>query len=243
MNRSQNRSMSGTPRVHFSVIAIVLLVAGWARGAVMLTQDSVAAVLHRYAVENGPWRAENIEIRVLPFQTVSLPAAAPKLRILRPVNGITPGLHSFLIAADVAGKEPARFWVKAEVRVFEVVVVTSQPLAFRDIVKGTDMRLERRDISSLHARPFYRIEEVVGQQAMRPIPANETLTQRNLDRPPVMRRGSPVVLLYETGSLRVETPGIAEENGRAGEMIQVKNSASNKLLRGLVLDGRIVRVN
>jgi flagella basal body P-ring formation protein FlgA len=159
------------------------------------------------------------------------------------VNGITPGLHSFLIAADVVGKEPARFWVKAEVRVFEEVVVTSQPLAFRDMIKSTDIRLERRDISTLHARPFFRIEEVVGQQAGRPIPANETLTQRNLERPPVVRRGNPVVLVYETSGLRAETPGIAEENGRPGEMIQVKNTASSKLLRGLVLDGRMVRVN
>ena len=243
MNRSEYRDMTGNPRVHFIVIALILLVAASARGAVMLTQDNVAAALHRHAVANGPWKAENIEIRVWPFHPVSLPAGAPKLRILRPVNGITPGLHSFLIAADVAGKEPARFWVKAEVRVFEVVVVTSQPLAFRDIVKSTDMRLERREISTLHARPFNRIEEVVGQQAVRPIPANETLTQRNLDRPPVMRRGNPVVLLYETSGLRVETPGIAEENGRTGEMIQVKNTASSKLLRGLVLDGRMVRVN
>jgi flagella basal body P-ring formation protein FlgA len=52
-----------------------------------------------------------------------------------------------------------------------------------------------------------------------------------------------VTLLYETGTLRVETPGVAQENGRTGELIQVKNSSSGKLLSGRVLDGRMVRIN
>ncbi|MGH7930806.1 MAG: flagellar basal body P-ring formation chaperone FlgA, partial [Candidatus Binatia bacterium] len=59
----------------------------------------------------------------------------------------------------------------------------------------------------------------------------------------VTRRGSTVILVYETGALRVETPGTAEENGRAGELIQVKNPSSGKLLRGRVLDGRTVRLD
>jgi flagella basal body P-ring formation protein FlgA len=41
----------------------------------------------------------------------------------------------------------------------------------------------------------------------------------------------------------VETPGVAEEGGKAGDLIQVKNPTSGKLLRGLVLDGRTVRIN
>jgi len=51
------------------------------------------------------------------------------------------------------------------------------------------------------------------------------------------------VLVYETSAVRVETPGTAEENGRAGELIQVKNPTSGRLLRGRVLDGRFVRVD
>jgi flagella basal body P-ring formation protein FlgA len=58
-----------------------------------------------------------------------------------------------------------------------------------------------------------------------------------------MKRGSSVTLVYETGSLRIETPGTAEEGGRVGDFIQVKNASSGKVLRGLVVDGRIVKVN
>jgi flagella basal body P-ring formation protein FlgA len=212
-------------------------------GAVMLTSERVAAAVQAHAAAYSSWEAENVEVRVLPFRPVPLPEGATKLRVLRPSNGISPGQQSFLIAAESGGKEHVRLWVKAEVRVFEEVVVSSQALASQEIVKASDVRLERRDIAGLQARPFYRIDEVIGQQVARAIPVNETLTQKKLERPTVMRRGSAVTLVYETGALRVETPGIAEENGKAGELIQVKNPSSGKLLRGRVLDGRMVRID
>jgi flagella basal body P-ring formation protein FlgA len=237
-----NKMITGSGVLVF-VFAMLLAIAAPVSGAVVLTLERVGTALQRHAVEHGPWKAENVEVRVLHFQPVSLPAGAVNLRVLRPVNGFSPGQQSFLVAAESGGKEHARLWVKADVRVFEEVVVSSQPLASQEIVKRNDVRLERRDTSGLQARRFYRIDEVVGQQVTRAIPVNETLTQKRLERPTVMRRGSAVVLVYETSGLRVETQGIAEENGRTGELIQVKNPASGKLLRGMVLDGRLVRIN
>jgi flagella basal body P-ring formation protein FlgA len=243
MKRANYKKMIPGSGVLVFVFAMLLAIAAPVSGAVVLTLERVGTALQRHAVEHGPWKAENVEVRVLHFQPVSLPAGAVNLRVLRPVNGFSPGQQSFLVAAESGGKEHARLWVKADVRVFEEVVVSSQPLASQEIVKRNDVRLERRDTSGLQARRFYRIDEVVGQQVTRAIPVNETLTQKRLERPTVMRRGSAVVLVYETSGLRVETQGIAEENGRTGELIQVKNPASGKLLRGMVLDGRLVRIN
>ena len=209
----------------------------------VLTQEKMETIVRRRVLAEGLWKAENIEVRVLPFQPVSLPSGAVIYRILRPSKGITSGLQNLLVAAEVGGKEAARLWIKAEVRVFGEVLVTSYPLAHHEVVTADKVRLERRDISSVTAPPFSRLAEVEGMQATRAIEANEVLTQKSLERPTLMRRGSPIVLVYESGNLRVETPGVAEEGGRAGDMIQVKNPTSNKLLRGLVLDARTVRVN
>jgi flagella basal body P-ring formation protein FlgA len=239
-------------RLHFNIMVRVIVLVAVAfvvdfaapcAAAMTLTPQSIASLLQRHVVENGPWSSENVEVRILSFQPVPLDPSAASLRVLRPLSGITPGRQSFLIAAENGGKEQARLWVKADVRIFQEVVVSSEPLLFNEIVTGKEVRLERRDISTLTARPFYRLDEVVGQQASRAIPVNETLTHRNLDPPTVMRRGHAVVLVYENGGVRVEAPGTAEENGRAGAVIQVKNPSSGKLLRGRVLDGRTVRID
>ena len=208
-----------------------------------LSREKVEAVLQQYVLANAPWKPENVEVRVLPFQAISLPAGAVSYRIVNSNRGVTPGLHSFLVAADVAGKEAAKIWIKSEIKVFDEVVVSSYPLAHHEPVRAKDVRLERRDISLLSARPFTRIEDVADQQASRAIEVNEILTQKSVDRPTVVRRGSPIILVYESGALRVETPGLAEEGGKLGELIQVKNPTSGKLLRGVVIDGRTVRID
>jgi flagella basal body P-ring formation protein FlgA len=50
-------------------------------------------------------------------------------------------------------------------------------------------------------------------------------------------------MVFESAGLRVETAGVAEEAGKIGDLVQVKNPSSGKLLRATVLDGRTVRVN
>jgi flagella basal body P-ring formation protein FlgA len=209
----------------------------------LFTVPRAEALLTRYVLANSQWAAEDVELKVTQFPPVTLPAGPFGHRVLKSTRGVTPGTTSFLLALDVAGKEHARLWVKAEVRVFEEVVVTSAPLAARELVQAKDLRVERRELSTLNGRSFKRIEEVEGQQALRAVAINEVLTQKFLDRPALMRRGSPVTLIYETRTLRVESPGLAVEGGRAGDAIQVKNPSSGKILRGIIVDARTVRIN
>ena len=208
-----------------------------------LNREQVTAVIREHVLSQAPWKAENVEVRIAPFAPVSVPADVVTYHVLKPTKGVTPGVHSFLLAADIAGVEAARFWVKAEIKIFDEVVVASYPLGQRELVTAAGVRLERRDVSALVARPFTRIEDVVGRQTGRFVDVNEVITQKNVALPMLIKRGSPVVLVYETGSLRVEAPGAAEEAGKAGERIQVKNPSSGKLLRGVVVDGRTVRIN
>jgi flagella basal body P-ring formation protein FlgA len=155
----------------------------------------------------------------------------------------TGGIHNFYIAAEIAGKEAARFWVKTEIRVFEQVVVAAAPLARQELISVKDVRLERREIVARGNRPFTRVDDVVGKQPTRVIEANDMITQSALERPTLVKRGSPITLVFETGGLRVETAGVAEEGGKIGDLIQIKNASSGKLLRGVVLDSRNVRLN
>lgn len=245
---SHDRLRSPTARLRGGLRWLILL---WlvsaaqvhAAGEQMLTGEKMAAALQQYVLEKGPWKPSDVEVRISGFKPLALPPGPVKLRVLRPVKGVTPGTHSFFVAADVGGKEEAKTWVRAEVRVYADVVVSSAPLAHHEPVSSKDVRLERRDITSLSGRPLTRVADAVGKQAARAIEVNEIFVQSAVERPTLMRRGTMVVLLYETGSLRVETPGIAEEPGRVGDMIQVKNPTSGKLMRGIVLDGRTVRVN
>ena len=209
----------------------------------LITKESLEPTLRHYTLQNGPWKADNIELRVLPFQPVTIPPGQVSYRVLQPARIATPGAQSFLVVAEIAGREEARLWIRSEIRAFDQVVVASAPLARQELVSAKDVRLERREVVGRAGRPFTRLDDVVGKQPTRPIEIGEILTQNSIDKPLLMKRGSAITLVFETGSLRVETLGVAEESGKIGELIQVKNPTSGKMLRGVVLDGRNVRVN
>jgi len=216
---------------------------GAANQGQLITKENVELTLRQYVFQRATWKPENIEIRLIPFPALTVPLGPVNFRVVQPKQNLIPGLQPFLLAVDVAGKEEARLWVKTEIRVFDDVVVSSYPIAHHELVTSKTVRVERRDISSLSARPFTRIDDVAGQQAVRTIEVNEILTQKLMERPTLMKRGSSITLLYETGNLRVETAGTAEEGGKFGDFIQVKNANSGKALRGMVLDSRYVKIN
>jgi len=228
------------------VVALLLCLTGAIQANAneqAITQERVEAALRRHTLQYGPWKAENVELRVSPFAATTIPAGVARYQVLQPTKFSNAGVHNFQLTVEIAGKAAARLWVKAEIRLFEQVVVAAAPLARQELIGAQDLRIERRETAGRGNRPFTRIEDVIGKQPTRAIEANEVLTPSAVDRPTLMKRGSAIRLVFETGSLRVETAGVAEEGGKIGDLIQVKNSASGKVLRGVVLDGRQVRLN
>jgi flagella basal body P-ring formation protein FlgA len=205
--------------------------------AAPLGKEQVEQALREHVLKGSLWKAGQIEVRALSFKPPRLPAGEVKLQVLKPGNGLGPGVHTFLLAAG-----ETQFWVRAEVKLFSVIVVSSRPLAHRQLIAPEDVRLELREVGASPPRPFNRIDEVVGKMVARSIDMNEPVTSAVAESPRVLRYGSPVVLVYETNTLRVESPGLAVEGGKVGDTIQVKNASSGKVLQAVVLDGRTVRV-
>ena len=232
-----------------------LLIAAWllalltpagalGAGDQLLSGPTVEAALRRHVLDHSPWRPAQLDVTLVSYRPVSVPEGRIGLRVLRPRRGLSPGQRSFLLAAQVEGREALRTWVRADVRVFDRVVVTSQPLAHHEAVRAGDVRLERRDLSAVTGgRPFTAVEEVVAQEAARAIEVNEVLTTATVGPRRVVRRGSRVVLAYETARLRVEVGGQAMDGGRVGDLIRVKNVGSGRIVQGQIVDGRTVRVN
>jgi flagella basal body P-ring formation protein FlgA len=208
-----------------------------------VTAPRLEAALRSYILERSGWKGENLDLRLASFTPVALPAGALRLRVLRTSAQLAPGPQTFHLSADVGGKEEARFSARADLKLLEQVVVAAHPLAYRELLETKDVRVERRELSSPNVKPFMRIEDVVGKQTARAVADTEILTHNMLERPTLIRRGSSITLVYETSGLRVESPGLAEEGGKAGDFIQVKNPASGKAMRGEVVDERTVKVN
>jgi flagellar basal body P-ring formation protein FlgA len=208
----------------------------------LLSQTQLEQTLRRYVVANGPWNADQVEVKALAFKPLPLRAGRVALKVVKHGKIIGPGVQTFLLSVDVGGKEETQVWVRSDIKIYDNVVVSTRSLAQKQMIAPEDVRLDWREIGGA-PRPYTRIEEVLGKQVSRSTAANEVLTVAQAEPPQVVRHGSAIVLVYENAHLRVETSGEALQAGKVGETIKVKNPASGKLLQGTIVDAKTVRVS
>jgi flagella basal body P-ring formation protein FlgA len=233
-------------RAAFQSIGMILICASISVATVHadeLNREKAQAAVERHVLKHSPWKREQIEVTVRPFKPLPLPAGVSDLRVIAPGDKVAPGLHNFLLAAEGRGKEQVRTWVRAEIRLFEDVLISLRPIGRDLAILPEDVRVERRDIGALSARPLSAKRQVAGKLAARAIGINEILTEPMIAAPKVIERGNALTLIYETASLKVEAPGRALEDGRIGDVIPVKNPRSGKVVEGKIVDARTVRVN
>lgn len=125
-------------------------------------------------------------------------------------------------------------WVRARILVKEHHFVTTENVAAGHGLSPADFQMAAYDGPLTREEPFTAADQVIGQVAKFDIPAGTLLTQQLLEAPLEVERGDTVTVLSETGHARVEAECIAEERGRAGDVITVHNARTGRHLRALV---------
>jgi flagellar basal body P-ring formation protein FlgA len=75
---------------------------------------------------------------------------------------------------------------------------------------------------------------IVGQQIKRRVAADRPLTEPDVGPRMAVLASTPVTVLWNSGSLRMEMQGRAEESGALGDEIRVLNTQSGHTIRGVV---------
>ena len=86
------------------------------------------------------------------------------------------------------------------------------------------------------------LQDVAGKILKRDVAPGMVLTTLILDSPQAIRRGETVTIIGENKQLLVKTKGKAEEAGKVGEKIRVKNLSSDREVVGRVTGDGMVTV-
>lgn len=133
--------------------------------------------------------------------------------------------------------------VSAWLDVFEVVVCAARDLPQGHILRERDLVEERRNISREMDEAVTDTGRLVGLMAKRSIRKGDMVKPWMVEKKPVVKRGDQVMILVESGLLRVTIPGIVLDDGFAGETVSVENSMSSKKIFARVVDEVTVRVD
>lgn len=232
------------PRLSTSCLfaALLLPAAGLAAGS-LVQPEQLRARVSAY-LEGLPPAVKNEARRVVTVSRID-----PRIRLAacsRPLQMQLAGQNPRpvgRVTVVVACAQPEwRIRVPARVAVHAPVVVAATPLAARTRLDKSHLKLEDRDISTLHAGMFTDIASLIGAELRYPLAAGRVITPAQIVPDYPVHKNGRVRIVSGGSGYRVEVAGVALENGGKGERIRVRNLRSGRVLEGRVIGRDQVQV-
>jgi flagella basal body P-ring formation protein FlgA len=142
--------------------------------------------------------------------------------------------------STVARRLPLRFSGKA-METVETAALT-RPLARGDVVRASDVVVERRPKSDAGTDVAGDAGRVVGMALRRAMRAGQILRQADLMRPELVQRNESVTLVFEVPGIMLTSRAKALESGAEGDLISVVNVQSKRTVQGTVTGPSTVTV-
>ncbi|MFA5256940.1 MAG: flagellar basal body P-ring formation chaperone FlgA [Opitutales bacterium] len=111
-----------------------------------------------------------------------------------------------------------------------------------EAVNPADFEIQVRDVLDMPVVPIFADSDLSGYDTRGAVAAGQVIFWRDVQARPLMRRGQVVEAVASDGLLRIAVKALVMEDGRAGDMISVRNLSSNKDIQARILDERTVQV-
>lgn len=131
--------------------------------------------------------------------------------------------------------------IPVEISARAEVLVATADLRRGDRLDESTLMLQSRDISRLD-EPFFRFTSIEGKFLKQSVRNGQPLLRRQVDFPPLVKRGDRVTIQLKKGEMQLTAHGEARENGELGETIRVRNTGSLREIRGQVAAAGLIKV-
>ncbi len=213
------------------------------RAAQRLEPRDIEAAVRHAIFARMPWEPTRTRIQTLRgIEAVTVSTGKVETQVVFPLNTDFLGPTSFTVVFRVSGNVEKRLYGTAYLEVSQDVVTTARPLARHHVITADDIRLTRVNLSRMPRRVLMQPQDVLGKRTRRPLQTHAMIHTYDVELMPVVRKGDVIRILVESPLLKVSTLGEALESGQRGDTIRVKNAASQRELRAIVVDKKTVRV-
>jgi len=128
------------------------------------------------------------------------------------------------------------------VEAWKAVPVAKTDLAAESILRADDLTMELRDVAQA-GRIIDRLPADNGARLRRALVRGMPVPESALEPVTAISRNQAVAVKIASGSIMIETAGIAQTDGRVGDMVKIKNPGSSEIFLATVLEPGVVSVN
>ena len=210
-----------------------------------LDNNELKDIYHELLSKDAPWPKENLTL--VNFQAKPSPIKLPLGTIeFHPITNSSTkvlGNQTRSIIISVDGVAQAKIKMRGTMQLMGPVVILKQNTPRNSIITANDIEVIHRDITMLPQDILTNKDDAINQELKTSLKAGAFLFKRNLKLRALVHRGDLVTIQAKSGSLQVRASGEAKSPGVKGQLIQVKNLASRKIITATVVGEGLVEVD
>ncbi len=190
-----------------------------------------AAIAHR----GGLGDAKDItirfdgEVRPLAFD----PAQRSDLQLARAQYNPQTARFEAIFILTSANTPPQRWRYTGTAQELIEVAVLARSIERGTILRKEDVTVEQRPKSEATA-DYINMERVAGMSIKRAMRAGQIVRESDVSKPELVRRNESVMLIYQTAGIYLTIRGKAEEGGALGDVINITNLQSKRVVQGVI---------
>ena len=162
---------------------------------------------------------------------------APQGEYVFPLSGLIVGSDKASVWRGYVvygGEKRFPVWARAIVKVKESHIIATADLHEGDPIRLDQIKTEVYEGPVRHERYCIDAARIEGLLLRRPVTAGTPLMDEMLEAPREVNRGDIVIAIVQTGAARLEVQGVAEADGRKGQIISVRNPRSGRSFHAVV---------
>jgi flagella basal body P-ring formation protein FlgA len=214
------------------------------RSAQFISRGQLEGIFKGFVLENSSWSPDKLRFdRIHAPQGVALPEGKLFWQVTGRGNRRHSGNISVVVYFYVDGKEIRKVPVSGKVSVRQAIVKAAGKIGSGQIIGHEDVVLTEEAYYRGHVDVLGSLEEVIGKKARRNIRNGQPITSRMIEDPPIVKKGSKVLLKAENALIKVTALGKVLQDGRVGDHVRVLNTTSGKEVSAVVEGPGLVSVS
>lgn len=133
--------------------------------------------------------------------------------------------------------------INATVRAWQEHVVVQRPVAFKSVIRESDVAVKRQLVDRLSHDPILSLKQVVGQLAGKELKPGMVMTAKMVEPVPMVRTGQLVTITYTQGTVQLRSVARALSGGGYGETIRAKNDATGAIFEVILTGPQTATMN
>jgi flagella basal body P-ring formation protein FlgA len=203
----------------------------------------LAPTLKSSLLESTSWKGSDVEIRSIGgLNGIEFPPDAYEVRLSSKATFAGPRKMLAPVEIIQSGKTLKRFWITADVTVRACILTAAKGISVDKIITPDDIVESVIEIPDLRAAYVRRPEDLLGKSSRRLFSSGDPLTRDAFADAFLVRHGETVQLRLERKGIVVTSLAKAEQDGRLGQIIMVRNLDFSTSLKAEVTGRGSVRV-